>query len=211
MQVWSLWYVLFSIVITVFIRELTRGKRKLNEPKLYYYATLVAVVFWLLFNFLAVNSASYNQAILFYLMMMAAISAMVAFIYFNARSFKKRIIPTDVVIGLIPLFFLLLFSHAMDVVPTAAGWALKYSFFERSWVVVIGLLMVYSFYLMIRIRGDVGSTDSRWRMKVYVTSIVLAFLAAMGLSAITQLMGLPSVSSIGAAVFIPLGYFAFKK
>jgi len=211
MQAWSVWYILFSIIIALFVRALTHGRRKLNEPKMYYYATLVAVVFWLLFNFLAVNSGTYEQAILFYLMMMAAISAMVAFIYFNAKSFERKIVPYDVAIGLIPLFFLLLFSHVMGAIPTIYGWALRYSFFERMWLVVISLVMIYSFYLMINTRGKIASEDSRWRMKVYLTSIVLAFLASVVLSLVTDAMGLPSLSSIGAGLFIPIGYFAFRR
>ncbi len=211
MQLWSLAYIVFALTTSWFIRELTKKRRRLNEPKMYYYATLVAVVFWLLFNFLAVNSLTHNQAILFYLMMLAAISAMVAFIYLNAVSFERKIAPVDVVVGLLPLFFLLLFSHAMGAIPTAYGWSLEYSFFERAWVGVVSLLMVYSFYLMIATRKQIASEDNRWRMKVYLTSIVLAFLAAVSLSAISGLEVLPSLSSIGAAVFIPIGYFAFKR
>lgn len=211
MHPWSLLYALAAFIIAVLIRDLTRGGRKMNEPKMFYYATLISVVFWLMFNFLAVNSSSYNEAIMFYIMMFAAISTMVAFVYLNAKSFTSKIVPYDVGVALLPLFFLLLFSYAMRVKETMYGWAIEYTFFQRAWIVVISLLMIYTVYLLIKTRAQIASEDSRWRMKVYMASIVLAFLAAVPLSVISEHTNLPSIGSLGAALFIPIGYFAFRQ
>jgi|GEM_PF-4940774 len=200
---------LILIIPLVFLLFILSKNLKSNSRK-FYFISISSFVFWMLFNFLYVNSFSRSIATIFYSLMLISISIASGALFLTAVNFHKKACCWYYLISLIPLITLI-FIVPLKPVLTNFGWQVVYTPQFFLWELFIFLIVLIGVYLLILLRKEVRSKVLKKKLFYLILSSFLSVFSGVIDTFFTFSYNLPSVSGILASLFVMITYFAFKK
>lgn len=216
-QTWS-WIYLVSAVPTFMILMRT-SRIKGAAAKLsrrYYSACISFLLVWTALDLVATSlpkdmgvvAAIVNRAI-FIIVPIVVYCFVTSTIYFT----RAPQIPETIFVGS-PLIFMAVinivdpFSQAF----TSYGWQgdISNEFLRYSWLLLLIIVMIYSYLRLLKIRSRISDRDTRRRLTFFLLSFVIALIAGAGLYLLSQFVAIPAFSSIGVNISLLLSYPAFS-